>query len=147
MNHPQGAKVKNFNPYLTFEGNCREAMEFYRKILNGEIVTMQTFAEAKQDSPEGFKDKIIHAELKAEGVHLMASDGMPGWKAKPGNMITLNIDLTDSLEQEKIFRALSEGGVVTMPLNDTFWGARYGMLTDRYGIQWMLNYQKQPQPA
>ncbi len=139
--------MKNFNPYLTFEGNCREAMEFYKKVLGGEIVSMQTFEEAKQSIPADYKDKIIHSELKAEGVHLMASDGMPGWKAKPGNNVTLSIDLTDGMEQEKIFKALSEGGMVSMPLGDTFWGGRFGMLTDRYGIQWMVNYQKQPMPA
>ena len=139
--------MKNFNPYLTFEGNCREAMEFYKNILGGEIVTMQSFEEAKQNIAPEYKNKIVHAELKAEGVHFMASDGMPGWKARPGNNITLSIDLTDGMEQEKIFKALSEGGMVTMPMNETFWGARFGMLTDRYGIQWMLNYQKQPQPA
>ena len=139
--------MKNFNPYLTFEGNCREAMEFYKKVLGGEIVSMQTFEEANQSVSAEYKNKIVHSELKAEGVHLMASDGMPGWKAKPGNNVTLSIDLTDGMEQEKIFKALSEGGMVSMPLGETFWGGRFGMLTDRYGIQWMLNYQKQPMPA
>ena len=96
--------------------------------------------------PEAFKKQIIHAELKAEGVHLMASDGMVGWVANPGNNVSLSIDFSDGEEQEKVWKALSEGGKVTMPMESRFWGARFGMLTDRFGIQWMLNYQK-PQSA
>lgn len=138
--------MKNFNPYLTFGGSCREAMEFYKEALNGELIQMQTFEEAKMEVPEAFKKHIIHAELKAEGVHLMASDGMVGWVANPGNNVSLSIDFSDGEEQEKVWKALSEGGKVTMPMESTFWGARFGMLTDRFGIQWMLNYQK-PQSA
>ena len=72
----------------------------------------------------------------------MASDGMQGFVANPGNNISLDIDLTDEKEQARIFEALAKGGAVTMPLQTTFWGAKYGMLTDRYGIQWMLNCSK-----
>jgi PhnB protein len=77
----------------------------------------------------------------------MASDGMPGYVANPGNNISLDIDLNDLNEQARIFEALAKGGKVDMPLQDTFWGAKYGMLTDRYGIHWMLNCYKQPVPA
>lgn len=134
--------MKTLVPYLTFEGNCRTAMEFYQKVFNPELFTLQTFEEAHQEVAEAFKKNIIHSELKAEDVHFMASDGMVGWKAIPGNNVTLTVDLSDGKEQEKIWKELSEGGQITMPMQDTFWGARFGMLIDRFGIQWMLNYTK-----
>lgn len=134
--------MKTLVPYLTFAGNCRDAFEFYKVCLNGEITAIQTFEEAKMQVDDSFKNRIVHAEFKAENVFFMASDGMSGFAAHPGNNISLTLDLTDTKEQERIFTALAEGGKVTMPLQKTFWGATYGMLTDRYGIQWMLNCSK-----
>ena len=134
--------MKTIVPYLTFTGNCREAFEFYKECVKGEITSIQTFEEAKMEVDDSFKHRIIHAEFRAEGVHFMASDGMQGFVANPGNNISLDIDLTDEKEQARIFEALAKGGAVTMPLQTTFWGAKYGMLTDRYGIQWMLNCSK-----
>jgi PhnB protein len=134
--------MKTLVPYLTFAGNCREAFEFYKVCLNGEITAIQTFAEAKMEVDDSFKNRILHAEFRAEDVFFMASDGNSGFVVNPGNNISLNLDLTDGKEQERIFKALAEGGAVTMPLQKTFWGATYGMLTDRYGIQWMLNCSK-----
>lgn len=131
--------MKTLNSYLTFGGNCREAMEFYKACLNAETLTLQTFAEANMPTPEAFKDRILHAELKTEGIHIMASDGMADFSANFGNTISLSILLNDAAEQERIFNALAAGGTITMPLQKTFWGAIYGMLTDRFGIQWMLN--------
>jgi len=139
--------MKTLIPYLTFAGNCREAVEYYKEVLNGEIDSIQTFGEAKSNFGAQYDNYIMHADFKAENVHFMASDGMPGFAANPGNNISLDIDLTDLAEQAKIFEALAKGGKVDMPLQDTFWGAKYGMLTDRYGIHWMLNCYKQPVPA
>jgi PhnB protein len=139
--------MKTLIPYLTFAGNCREAFEFYKEVLQGEIVSIQTFEEANANMGAQFGHYIIHAEFKAEDVHFMASDGMPGFVANPGNTVSLDIDLTDMTEQARIFDALSKGGKVDMPLQDTFWGAKYGMLTDRYGIHWMLNCYKEKVPA
>ena len=104
---------------------------------------MQTFGEANMGGDEFFKNRIIHAEFKADEVYFMASDGMADFVAVPGNNVSLNINLTDEKEQARIFAALSQGGKVTMPLEDTFWGAKYGQLVDRYGVQWMLNCSKQ----
>jgi len=84
-------------------------------------------------------DNIIHAEVKSEDIQFFASDGMPGFVAQGGNMVTLSINLEDIAEEERIFNALSVGGTVTMALNDTFWGARFGMLVDKFGVPWMLN--------
>ncbi len=134
--------MKTLVPYLTFAGRTREAFNFYKDVLKGEIVSIQTFAEAKMETAEAHKNNIIHAEFKADGVHLMASDGMPGFVEQPGNNVSLSIELSDADEQARIFEAFSKGGKVDMPLQDTFWGARYGMVTDRYGIHWMLNCQK-----
>ncbi len=134
--------MKTLVPYLTFAGRTREAFNFYKDVLKGEIVSIQTFAEAKMETAEAHKNNIIHAEFKADGVHLMASDGMPGFVEQPGNNVSLSIELSDADEQSRIFEAFSKGGKVDMPLQDTFWGARYGMVTDRYGIHWMLNCQK-----
>jgi len=136
--------MKTLNPYLTFAGNCRAAMNFYRDCLNGEITQMQTFEEAKFEVDEKIKGRIIHAELRADSVYIMASDGMAEFASQPGNNVSLTLDLTDQEEEERIFNALANGGKVTMPLQTTFWGARYGMLTDRYGVNWMLNCSKQP---
>jgi PhnB protein len=135
--------MKTLNPYIDFSGKCREALEFYKQCLNGEIVMVQTFGEAPVNAEEKDKSRIMHSEFKAEGVHFMASDGMTGRKAKAGDNISLTIHFTDEKEQEKVFKALAEGGKVTQPLEDTFWGARFGMLVDGYGIHWMLNCMKQ----
>ncbi len=131
--------MKKLNPYLNFPGNTREALNFYKECLKGEIVSMQTYGETHMDVEDKYKNNIIHAEFKADGVEFMASDGMPGFAATPGNMIAMSINLDDEQEQKDIFNALAAGGKVTMPLDKTFWGAIFGQLTDRFGIQWLLN--------
>lgn len=131
--------MKTLNPYLTFAGNCREALEFYRDSLKGEIISLQTFGEAQMPGPEAIKDRVIHAEFRADDVYFMASDGMADYVAVPGNMVSMSLDFKDEQEQEAAFNALSAGGKVNMPLERTFWGAKFGMLTDKFGIQWFLN--------
>lgn len=135
--------MKTLHPYIDFSGKCREALEFYKKCLHGEIVTIQTFGEAPVGAEEKDKQNIMHSEFRAEGIHFMATDGMPDRKATAGDNISLTIQFTDENEQTEIFNALAEGGKVTQPVVDTFWGARFGMLVDRYGIHWMVNCQKQ----
>lgn len=135
--------MKSLNPYINFSGRCREALDFYKECFNGEIEALSTFAEAPGDTDEKFKDNVMHSEFRAEGVFFMATDGMPGREAVVGDNVFLTIQFTDEQEQARIFDALSQGGKVTQPLEDTFWGARFGMLVDRYGINWMLNCAKQ----
>lgn len=135
----QEINMKKLFPYLTFAGNCREALDFYKNALNGEIVSINTFSETNMPVDDSQKNRIVHAEFKSEDIYFAASDGMPDFKGVPGNMVTLSINLDDLQEQERIFKALSAGGTVSMPLQKTFWGAMYGQLIDRYGIQWMLN--------
>lgn len=134
--------MRTFNPYLNFGGNCREALEFYQACFQGEVSELMTFGEAQQDVPEEIKNHVIHASFKADGIHFMASDGPPGISIQAGNMVTLSIHHDNEAEQASLFNALAEGGEVTMPLADTFWGARFGELTDRFGIRWMFNCQK-----
>lgn len=135
--------MKSLNPYINFSGKCREALNFYKECLNGEIEALSTFAEAPGETDEKFKDNVMHSEFRAGGIHFMATDGMPGKEAVAGNNIMLTIQLTDEREQTRIFDALSRDGEVTQPLQDTFWGSRFGMLVDRNGIHWMLNCPKQ----
>jgi PhnB protein len=127
-------------PYLNFDGNCREAIEHYAKVLDGEIVMMQTHREspiAEQTAPEQL-DKILHARLHAGEVVLMASDAPPGYYSKPqGLFVSLSVDTI--AEAERIYDELSRDGQIYMKLEETFWAQRFAMFTDRFGTPWMIN--------
>jgi PhnB protein len=131
--------MKAINPYLNFDGQTREAMTFYARCLDSDLY-LQTFKEAGMDTP-GADDRVLHARLSKGGAStvLMASDSQPGMPVQGGNYAWLSIDCDDENEQDRMFGALSEGGSVVMPLAKQFWGARFGMLRDKYGIGWMLN--------
>ncbi len=126
-------------PYLTFNGNCEEAMNFYRDCLEGEILSTQYFDKAPMDISEDLKKKIMHMALKIGKSTLMASDSMPEHQTNVGNNISLSIGIDELAKAENYFQKLSEGGKITMPLQDTFWGARFGMLKDKFDINWMIN--------
>lgn len=134
--------MRSLTPYLNLGGKSREALAFYAQCFQGEITELMTYADAKLDVPEDFQQMIIHASFQAEGIHFMVSDGSPGETMEPGNAVTLSVHQDSEAEQATLFKALSEGGTITMPLADTFWNARFGELTDRYGIRWMFNCQK-----
>ena len=127
-------------PYLNFNGNAAEALEFYSKALSGEVVFKQTFGESPMESPESQKDKVMHAIFKSGGLTFMVSDGMPDSHVSGGSNLSLSLNFTNPDEINMRFAALSEGGKVTMELQDTFWGARFGMLEDKYGFNWMFNH-------
>jgi PhnB protein len=136
--------MKPLTPYLFFAGNAREAMEFYKECFGGKLEVM-TYADAPEDAcPGGTKptdetrDKVMHACLTTGDLILMASDNPVGAPVV-GDNISISIQPKDIPETERLFNALSEGGEVTMPLADTFWGAHFGMLKDKYGFHWMLN--------
>ena len=137
--------MKELGPYLNFNGNCREAMTFYKECLGGTL-TLMTFEESKQDVPAEMKNQIMHSTLRfTPYASVMASDCMPGQPAVNGTSVTICINC-DSVENINAFyAALAKGGKETMPLADTFWGARFGMLKDKFGIQWMFNYDKPQQ--
>lgn len=128
------------NPYLSFNGQCKEAFNFYQKCLGGKIQSMMTWGDspmAEHVSSE-WRDKIIHASLTAGDTALLGADSPPDRYEVPAG-ISVTIQLTDVAEAERIFGALSEGGKVTMPLEKTFWATRFGMVVDRFGIPWMVN--------
>lgn len=128
----------HLSPYLTFNGNCKEAMEFYQSCLGGQL-TMQTFGEAPMPSNPEDKEKIMHAMLQNDALSFMASDSMPGKPVTVGSNVSLSIAGTDDAKIRECYTKLGEGGTVTMPLEKAFWGDTFGMLTDRFGIHWMVN--------
>ena len=133
--------MKNINPYLNFDGNTREAMQFYARVLGAEL-QIQSFGDVGMaDKPE-LEDRTMHAFLKAGDVVIMASDTMPGMSFVAGNNVWININCESDEEIERLFTALGERGTVIMPLADQFWGAKFGMLKDRYGMHWMFNFEK-----
>jgi len=128
------------NPYLTFDGNCEEAFKFYEKCLRGKIEAMMSHAgtPAEEFVPSESRDKIMHARLVVGDAVLMASDALPGHYKKPEG-ITVSLQIEDPSEAERIFTELAENGTVNMPIQQTFWAARFGMLVDQFGIPWMVN--------
>jgi PhnB protein len=130
-------------PYIMFNGNCEEALQFYAKAFDGEIRNLNYFEGSPVEHMAVEKKQVLHAHFVAKGLLLMASDsGQGGPEAVRSGMVHLSINFDDAAQEEKIFGALEEGGKVTMPLQDTFWGARFGMLTDRFGVNWMFNCEK-----
>ncbi len=132
------------NPYLNFRGNAGEAMKFYHSVLGGEL-TMQTFGEANMAQTPEEKDLIVHAVLKNGALSFMASDTHPSMKLVVGNNVHMSISGQDDAKLTEVFNRLSAGGSVDMPLAKQFWGDTFGMLTDKYGIHWMVNITSHPQ--
>ncbi|MBA3900161.1 MAG: VOC family protein [Bacteroidetes bacterium] len=133
--------MKSMNVYLFFNGNCEEAMNFYKKCLGGDL-TLMRYKEGPMETTEESKEKIMHAELRMDGIHLMASDGEVGKKLLVGQNVNLSINFDTKGEQEEVFNMLADGGNITMKLEDVFWGAKFGSLTDKFGVNWMFNYDK-----
>jgi PhnB protein len=129
-------------PYLNFNGDAAEALNFYAAAFDGKIAFQQTFGDSPMaaEIPAEAKNKIMHATFQAGDLTLMVSDCMPGQEVKPGSNTSLSLNFSSVDAIEKTFAALSAGATITMPLQDTFWGARFGMLTDRFGINWMFNH-------
>lgn len=130
-------------PYLMFDGNCEAALNFYAKALKGEIKDLSRFAGSPADNISADGQKVLHAHFAADGIFFMASDGGSG---TVGSSVHLSIGFDSVEDLDRTFTALSEGARITMPLQDTFWGARFGMLQDRFGVNWMFNHDKPKQP-
>ena len=133
------------NTYLTFDGNCREAFEFYRSVFGGEFSVIQTFADGPPDMPlpDEMRDQVMHVSLPVGASVLMGSDRGAGGGPPlvVGNNFSISIVGQSREHCDEVFAKLSAGGKVTMPLQDMFWGSYYGMCTDRFGINWMINYE------
>lgn len=128
--------------YLNFPGTCREAMTFYQQCLGGQL-HLTTFEESPMAAqlPAATRAAILHAHLTSGPLKLMASDN-PMSEVVNGNSVSLSLDCASEDETARLFAGLAAGGRVTMPLADQFWGARFGMLTDQFGIHWMVNYDR-----
>ena len=133
--------MKAFQPYLNFDGTTRDAMTFYHQCLGGTL-DVQSFDDVGAKGPPGTGNRTIHAKLTAGSAVLMASDSQPGQPLNVGNNVWVNIDCESIEEIERIFPLMAEGGKILMPLADQFWGARFGMLADKFGINWMFNCEK-----
>lgn len=132
------------NPYLMFDGRCDEAFRFYEKAFNAKIGERMTFGNSpacegmSADAAAAMKDKIVHMNMQVGNALLMGSDCPPGmYEAPKGLSVAIGVATND--EADRVFLALSEGATVTMPLAQTFWSSRFGMLTDKFGISWMIN--------
>jgi len=127
--------------YLTFNGNCREAMTFYQECLGGEL-TLQTIGESPltEKMPGHMKQHILHATLQKDGLVLMATDMVGDQGLSSGNTISMMLDCTDEEEARSYYEKLSAGGQASQQLQPTFWGALFGGLTDKYGNHWLLNF-------
>lgn len=140
-------------PFLGFQGETHDAMAFYARALGGEVVSELKYRDMPAMDMEGdgcgdmspdSLDKVAHCQVEAGGAILMAADGPPlGEGADPAAATTVNVDVDDVAEAERVFAALAEGGKVLMPLAETSWAHRWGLLLDRYGKPWMVNCMKQ----
>jgi PhnB protein len=128
------------SPYLLFNGDCQTAFKFYEQTIGGKITAMITHAGTPMEAhtPPEWKDKILHASLAIGDTVLMASDAPPDRYEQPKGF-SVSLALKDVAEAERIFQSLAEGGAVRMPIRQTFWAARFGMLVDKFGIPWMIN--------
>jgi PhnB protein len=135
--------MMQLNPYLSFNGNCDEAFQFYQKVLGGKIPFKMTYGESPmaKETPKELLDKVMHTRLLVGDKVLMGSDAPPGRYEKPqGFHVTLGVET--AAEAERLFKALSEKGTVGMPIQETFWAERFAMFTDQFGTPWMINCEK-----
>ena len=130
-------------PNLTFDGQCEAAFKFYEKHLGGSIAFMLTYEDTPMDlqTPSDSGKKISHATFAHPDFTLYGSDALPGRYQKPQGF-ALQVNLSDPLEAERIFKALAENGTVQMPLQETFWALRFGVLADQFGVPWLINCEK-----
>jgi PhnB protein len=127
-------------PYLSFDGKCAEAFRFYEQTLRGKIAMTMTYGESPMaaEFPPEARDRVLHIRLDADGAMLLGSDAPPG-RASPMQGITVTLDVKEEAEAERLFAAFANGGTVQMPIAQTFWAKRFGMVTDRFGTPWMIN--------
>jgi PhnB protein len=135
--------IKSITPYLNFGGDAAQAVKLYESALGAKVERMMRFGDAPPhgggEMSAADKERVMHASLRIDGQLIMLSDGPSHWQVPREGNVHVSLDFSDTAEMAKKFDALAEGGKVTMALQDTFWGARFGMLVDRFGIQWMFN--------
>lgn len=132
--------INNLHPYIAVDGKAAEAIDLYTRVLGAKVIALMHWGDMPGGNfPEADKTRVMHSELNIGGRTLSVADSMPGAKAPETSniQVCLNFDEPDSLIQA--FEGLSDGGTVVMPVHDRFWGAKFGMLTDRFGVRWMFN--------
>jgi PhnB protein len=139
--------MKAVNPYLNFPGNTLEAFNFYKSVFGGEFTNVVRFGDTPESGrvSEKVKDKIMHIALPiGNGNILMATDAIEemGHKIYEGNNYHISLGAESKEEADRLYKGLSEGGKASMPMADTFWGDYFGMLKDKFGVQWMIGYTK-----
>jgi len=132
------------NPYLIFDGNAEEVLNFYKEVLDGEVIMLSRYGDSPMPADEDYKNKIMHSRLLFGDNLVMISDGMKGQPVAKGQNVQLSIEVESIEKINEVFEKMSAGGKVTMPLQDTFWGARFGMVEDKFGIYWMFNHELKP---
>ncbi len=128
-------------PYLHFAGNAAEALDFYAAAFGGEVTMRSTYGDSPMPTDEDWKDKLMHARLVFGDNMIMLSDSFKGQVPLTTGNVQLSIEISDAAKIDTIFNAMAEGGTVTMPLQEQFWGAKFGMLLDKFGISWMFNHE------
>jgi PhnB protein len=135
--------MPSISPYLTFNGNCEEAFNFYKSVFGGEFSTKMTFKDAPPGQPLGPGDekRLMHVSLPVgKGPELMGSDSTSAYgDVAIGGNFSISVNADDEKDADRIFNGLSAGGKVVMPMQKVFWGSYFGMLTDKFGIQWMVS--------
>lgn len=132
--------------YLNFDGKCREAFDFYAKALGGKIAFLQTFGDSpmKDQMPPQFQDRVLHVRLEAGEAVILGSDTPPGMQFNGPHGFAVALLFQKPEDVDPVFNALAAGGRVDMPVDKTFWSARFGMCVDKYGIPWILNCEQAP---
>jgi PhnB protein len=132
--------IRKITPYLNYPGTASKAIKLYESALGAKVENVSRFGDIPgQNTPPELKDRVMHALLQIGEATVMISDTMPDHPYTPGTNIHVALDFTDAADMGRRFEALSAGGKVTMPLQDTFWGAKFGMLVDAHGVNWMFN--------
>lgn len=129
------------NPYLTFKGECETALKFYAKVLDGKVEAMMRFADMPGHAPANWNDKVMHGSMKFGDNVIMGSDAPPE-RYEPMKGVWVSLQVEKPAEAERVFKALADKGNVAMPIKETSWAQRFGMLVDRFGTPWMINCSK-----
>jgi PhnB protein len=131
--------VLQLNPYLNLNGDAAQAIELYKSALGATVESVMRFADMPGGNvPAAMKDRVMHATLRIGGAPVMISDAPPDHPVTVGNNHHISLNYSDTAEMQKAYDALVAGGQATLPFHDAFWGAKFGMLTDRFGIGWMF---------
>lgn len=133
------------NPYLHFDDNAEDALNFYKEVLGGEVTMLSRYGDSPMPSEPDWKNKIMHGRLLFDGNTIMISDVFKGNALKKDGNIQLSVEVESMDRINDIFAKMAAGGTITMELQDTFWGARFGMLKDKFGISWMFNHELKKQ--